>query len=138
MPYDVWLIPEVMKDPEKHYRWVNEKDFHVQQRLHEGWKTTQIDLKTLPPNTLPEGQVTVTPSGGSVLKRGQNILMEMPRAHWEASVRAPKREANTRVSQSFDRIVDEQDEQAQRALHNAGHRQGTKKRLVYQEAPGKE
>jgi len=119
------------EDPGFKYRWMNEKDRRMLEAEFQGWETVKDPAPPVPAGTLPPGQVSETPTG-IVRKRGDLILMRMPKEQWEKTIHADKLEARERQEATVDTMVQDANEGAQRQLRNLGYR-NVPKRLVFRE-----
>jgi hypothetical protein len=111
------------EDPEYKYRWVNNRDMIMMNRVYEGWEPCHAtDLKL--PESLQKvfGQSTAAPAGGSLVQRGDLTLMRMRKEAFEERIAAPKRQARERQKASFDTMVEQANDNARRQARNAGLR----------------
>jgi hypothetical protein len=115
-----------------HYRWVNTKDHVVRERLSQGFEFVQEPDSQLPPGTaVALGQQTGNPASGGSVTRGDVVLMRMRNEAFEERVATPKREARERQKASFDTMVAQNNENAQRLMRAAGLR-SVPKQVVYE------
>jgi hypothetical protein len=91
------------------------------QKMNVGWEVDKEGKDELP-NLLPAGQAVENPAGGTIRKRGDLILMRIPRDVYEERVEKPRRQAAERQNVSIDTMVRQADEQAKKALRRAGYR----------------
>lgn len=134
VPRDLFDVPN--QDPDYKYRWVNSKDTHMLRQIHNGWEVVQQPQDLDPAVAAALGQVTGNPTGGTTVARGDLILMRMRREAFEANIAGPKREARERQNASFDTMVEQTNENTQRALRNAGMRPDQiPKEVVYVTTP---
>ena len=136
---DRFLVPDA--DPAWKYRWMNDQDRRMSEIQYRGW-TPVVDIPkpgtvSLTPPALIQGQSTNNPSGGVIRRRGDVILMRMPREQWENSVKAQKDDVRERQHTVFDTMVDNANQQAREAMINAGYK-GVPRKLVFQEEAGAE
>jgi hypothetical protein len=117
--YDQFVVRD--PDPNYRYRWCNERDRAMLQKMNVGWEVDK-DGKDELPNLLPAGQAVENPAGGTIRKRGDLILMKIPRDVYEERVEKPRRQAAERQNVSIDTMVRQADEQAKKALRRAGYR----------------
>ena len=106
------------KDPNFVYRWCNEKDRVMFERQFQGYEVVTGPAE-LPP--LLGGQSSENPTGGTVRRRGDLILMRIPRDAFEEKIRKPIREARERQEASVDTMIYEANEAAKRQLRTAGY-----------------
>lgn len=125
---DRFYVPD--RDPEYHYRWCNNRDHNVMVRIHEGWETVQQPDKLLVAVQNAVGQSSGTPAGGATVSRGDLVLMRMRREDFEQKIALPKRLARERQKASFDTMVEQVNDNTQRALRQAGLRE-VPKEVVY-------
>lgn len=126
---DRFHVPD--KDENFVYRWVNERDRRMIEAEYLGWESVKDPAPPVPAGTLPAGQVGETPTG-TVRKRGDLILMRMPKEQWEQTIGADKKEARERQEATVDTMVEDANEGAQRRLRDLGYR-NVPKRLVFRE-----
>jgi hypothetical protein len=126
---DRLFVPD--KDANFVYRWMNERDRRMTEVEYYGWESVKDPGPPLPAGTLPAGQVSETPTG-TVRKRGDLILMRMPKEQWEKTVKAEKDAARERQEDTVDTMVADANEGAQRRLRELGYR-NVPKRLVFRE-----
>jgi hypothetical protein len=120
------------KDPEYMYRWCNERERVMLERIDQGFEVVSGGSE-LPPE-LRAVQSTENPTGGNIRKRGDVILMRCKRDVYEEKVLKPKREMRKRQEVSFDTAVEQANEQAQRLMRNAGLRgESVRKHMVFRE-----
>lgn len=120
------------KDPNYVYRFMNQADRRMIEVQSLGWESVQGESPVpLPAGTLPSGQTSETP-GGNVVRRGDLVLMRMPKEQWETQVKAEKDVARERQDATIDTMVADANEGAVRALRNLGYR-NVPRRLVFRE-----
>jgi len=121
------------KDPNYYYRWCNERDLVMLQRVDQGFEVVKGANDALPPE-LRDLQSTETPGGGDVRRRGDVILMRIRRDLYEENILRPKKEAAERQNATFDTMIQQADEQARRALRDHGVKGETLRRpLVFRD-----
>jgi hypothetical protein len=118
-PYDQFVVRDA--DPNFRYRWCNERDRAMLQKMNVGWEVDKEGKDELP-NLLPKGQEVENPAGGTIRKRGDLVLMRIPKAVYEERVEKPRRQAAERQNVSVDTMVRQADDAAKKALRRAGYR----------------
>jgi hypothetical protein len=114
------------------YRWVNTRDHVVRERLSQGFEFVTDPESPLPVGTATVlGQQTGSPAAGGSVTRGDVVLMRMRNEAFEERIAAPKREARERQKASFDTMVAQSNENAQRLMRAAGLK-GVPKQVVYE------
>jgi hypothetical protein len=118
--YDQFVVRD--PDPDFRYRWCNERDRSMLQKLNVGWEVDRTGKSELP-SLLPTGQEVEAPAGGTIRKRGDLVLMRIPKAVYEERVEKPRRQAAERQNVSVDTMVRQADEAAKKALRQAGYKE---------------
>jgi len=118
-PYDQFVVRDA--NPDFRYRWCNERDRAMLQKMNVGWEVDKAGKNELP-DLLPAGQSVENPAGGTIRKRGDLILMRIPKAVYEERVEKPRRQAAERQNVSIDTMVRQADDAAKKALKRAGYR----------------
>jgi hypothetical protein len=119
--YDQFVVRD--PDPDYRYRWCNERDRAMLQKMNVGWEVDREGKDELP-NLLPKGQEVEAPAGGTIRKRGDLVLMRIPKAVDEERVERPRRQAAERQNVSIDTMVRQADDAAKKALRRAGYKDG--------------
>jgi hypothetical protein len=107
------------KDPAFVYRFVNTKERVMEQRVDEGWEPVHATSTLSPEVQKLVQQQTDNPDGGTTVRRGDVMLMRMPRQRFEETIQREKRAARTRQKVSADAMIAQANENAQRALRAA-------------------
>ena len=118
--YDQFTVKD--PDPNFRYRWCNERDRAMLQKLNVGWEVDRSGKDEMP-NLLPAGQQVENPAGGNIRKRGDLILMKISKDVYEERVEKPRRQAAERQNVSIDTMVRQADEAAKKALRRAGYKE---------------
>jgi hypothetical protein len=118
-PYDQFVVRD--PNPEFRYRWCNERDRAMLQKMNVGWEVDKEGKNELP-SLLPKGQEVESPAGGTIRKRGDLVLMRIPKSLYEERVEKPRRQAAERQNVSIDTMVRQADDAAKKALKRAGYR----------------
>jgi hypothetical protein len=108
------------KDPNHVYRWCNTHERAMNLRRYQGWETA-FTKDAVPPEIAAQGQSTAAPAGGTTITRGDLILMRMPKELHEERIVRPIRERRERQNITLDTMVQQANEEAQRALRAAGY-----------------
>lgn len=114
------------KDPNYIYRWCNDRDRNMRLRLRQGYKPVE-GVDDLPAEfrqnpQLAGMQSTGNPGGGNLIRRGDLILCRITRELHERNVAAPRRREMERHRGVVEDAVASANDNAQRALRNAGYR----------------
>jgi hypothetical protein len=106
------------------YRWINQNDKKARPAIYAGWDPVEgkavESLSKAAQQIL--GQTTDNPGGGSLIRRGDVILMRMPRDLHEEKIARPRREARERQAASVDTMVAATNERARRQMRSQGLR----------------
>jgi len=109
------------KEPGFEYRWVNNRDLHMQDKLDVGWEPVHKPAEDLlGPTAALAGASTSAPGGGTTVTRGDLVLMRMRTEAFEKNVAGPHRAARERQAASVDTLVEQANESARKRLHLAG------------------
>lgn len=134
---DILYIPD--KDENYHYRWFNANpsthgDFNLQLAEMDGWETVE-KTGEVPKEVLDRAQQQVNNPGGGAVRRGDLILMRMPREKWEKTIQADIEANRLRVETTLDTMVAQSNENAAKALRDRGQKR-IPANLVFREDVG--
>lgn len=119
---DMFQVPDA--DPNYKYRWVNQRDRMMLQRLQEGWEVVKgsdipselrIQLQSSVPSGLPPDRQ------GEIRTRMDTVLMRMPMDAWKERIQGPKEAARKRQQVEFDSMVLNANEQVRSELKRRGY-----------------
>lgn len=122
--YDPFFVPD--KDPAFEYYWANAAERNMVEFMHQGWEVVK-GAPELPPSVRSAisgltGQSTEVPVTEEVRRRGDLILMRIPKDLYEQRVAGPVKRALERQRSSLDTLVEQANEQARKALAQANQR----------------
>jgi len=130
-PRDRFFVSD--KDPDYVYRWCNEKERVMLERIDQGFEVAKGKEVELPVELRPL-QTTETPTAGTVRRRGDVILMRCRRDVFEARVLKPREAQRERQKMTVDTMIHQANEHAQRDLRKAGYRDDqVRKRMMFSE-----
>jgi hypothetical protein len=124
-PRDMFFVPD--KDPNFEYYWANQADRNMIQMTGDGWEVvrgaSELPGLALDPLRQITGQENETPVASEVRRRGDLILMRMPKDLYDERVRQPEIAARERQQCSLDTLVERANESSRAALQRANQKQ---------------
>jgi hypothetical protein len=107
------------KDPDYVYKWCNTRERVMMRRSRQGYEVVNT------PEDIPAAvralSPALTPGGEMTRRRGDLILMRIRKDLHAKNVAGPIRDARERHNVSLDTMIQQANEQAQRALRAAGY-----------------